>query len=117
MSTCPHCGEELPRRSKYPQVSIILRKHPLGFRSPTGKFQVRSMALEEGTMEVPGKKNKFTKYDMIRVEIMHNGYQAGWAFPLKEYTPWIRFNIEGSSQPFGIGSAWAYWQKHNGPAD
>jgi len=117
MSTCPHCGEELPRRSKYPQVSIIARKHPLGFRSPTGKFQVRSMALEEGTMEVPGKKNKFTKYDMVRVEIMHNGYQAGWAFPLKEYTPWIRFNIEGSSQSFGIGSAWAYWQKHNGPSE
>lgn len=75
------------------------------------------MALEEGTMEVPGKKNKFTKYDMVRVEIMHNGYQAGWAFPLHEYTPWIRFNIEGSSQSFGIGSAWAYWKKHNGPTE
>lgn len=117
MSTCPHCGEELPRRSKYPQVSIIARKHPLGAHSPTGKYQVRSMALEEGWEEVPGKKDKFRKCDLVRVQIMHNGWLQGWAFPLKEYVPWIRFNIEGSSQSFGLGSAWAYWKKHNGPTE
>jgi len=117
MATCPHCGEQLPRKSKYPQVSIIVRKHPLGFVSPTGKYQVRSMALEEGVEEVPGKKNKFRKTDLIRVQIMHNGWLQGWAFPLHEYTNWIKFNIGGSSQPFGLGSAWAYWKKHNGPTE
>lgn len=75
------------------------------------------MRLEEGIEEVPGKKNKFRKTELVRVEIMHNGYQAGWSFPLHEYTHWIRFNIEGSSQSLGIGSAWAYWQEHNGPTE
>lgn len=115
MATCPHCGEQLPRKSKYPQVSIIARKHPLGFHSPTGKYQVRSMALEEGVEEVPGKKNKFRKTDLIRVQIWHNGSLMGWAFPLTEHTEWIRFNIGGTSQSFGIGSAWEYWKKHKGP--
>jgi hypothetical protein len=75
------------------------------------------MALEEGVEEVPGRKGKYRKYDMIRVQILHGRSLMGWAFPLKEYTNWIRFNIEGSSQSFGIGSAWAYWQKHNGPSE
>ena len=102
---CPKCGYKFPRKSKYPQVSIITRKHPLGFYSPTGKRQVRSMELEMG----------IDKVAFIRVQIMHNGSLMGWAFPLEEYTPWISFNISGTSQRFGIGSAWAYWQKHNGP--
>jgi hypothetical protein len=107
MAACPHCGKQFPRKSKYPQFSIITRKHPLGFNSPSGKRQVRAMSLVFGA----------DKQEWVRVEVIHNGYQAGWTFPLKEYTEWITFNIEGSSQPFGIGSAWAYWQKHSGPSE
>ncbi len=119
MATCPHCGEELPRRSKYPQVSIIARKHPLGNHSPTGKYQVRAMTHTDVWKEVPGKgkKVKYIKEPAVRVDIMHNGWLSGWTFPLSEYIPWIRFNIEGSSQSFGLGSAWAYWQKHGGPSN
>ena len=62
-------------------------------------------------------RNKFRKIDHIRVQIMHNGSLMGWAFPLQEYTSWITFNIGGSRQPFGLGSAWAYWQKNNGPSE